>query len=533
MTTGEVKSRSAKGKQSPVERKLKLSGDFGSDMEDLMSHEYRPVKEEIPRIGLLVVLYMLQGIPLGLVFGTIPFILKSSLSYSDLAVFSVAGYPYSLKLLWSPIVDSVYSPTVGRRKTWIIPIQTLLGLIFIFLSFHAQDMFYNHPDIYYITFIWTLIVFCAATQDIAVDGWALTLLAKNNISYASTSQTIGLNCGFFMSFTVFLALNSEEFCKNWLGTSGEAGLVAIDGYLFFWGFMYLLCTGILLLFVKEDKDDDDMSAKEVYIQIWKIINLPSMKSLLVLLLVHKIGFICNDAVTGLKLLEKGFKKEDLALTVLIDFPFQIILGVYVASWSKGPRPLKPFFTAMMARQLMAAVALFVVVVYPADNVISSGYFGLVVISTVLSSCVSTSMFVSQGAFFARIGDPAIGGTYLTLLNTFSNFGGTWPKFFVLRFVDFFTDASCVEASKYDDIVSAHEAGKDLQDGFVVNPELDCITDDVKALCKEQGGKCYTFADGYYIVAISSIFFGFFIIQGYVKRACNYLERVKEKDWRVQ
>lgn len=31
---------------------------------------------------------------------------------------------------------------------------------------------------------------------------------------------------------------------------------------------------------------------------------------------------------------------------------------------------------------------------------------------------------------------------LQLLNTFSNFGGTWPKFFVLEAVDFFTVATC-------------------------------------------------------------------------------------------
>ena len=42
-------------------------------------------------------------------------------------------------------------------------------------------------------------------------GWALTLLSKENLSYASTAQTIGLNTGYFLSFTVFLAFNSVEF----------------------------------------------------------------------------------------------------------------------------------------------------------------------------------------------------------------------------------------------------------------------------------------------------------------------------------
>jgi hypothetical protein len=58
-------------------------------------------------------------------------------------------------------------------------------------------------------------------------------------------------------------------------------------------------------------------------------------------LVTKLGTAANDAATSLKLLEKGLKKEDLALAVLIDFPFQILFGYLAAKWSKGDKPLKP------------------------------------------------------------------------------------------------------------------------------------------------------------------------------------------------
>jgi hypothetical protein len=53
------------------------------------------------------------------------------------------------------------------------------------------------------------------------------------------------------------------------------------------------------------------------------------------------------------------------------------------------------------------------------------------------------MFVSSSAFNTQIADPIIGGTYLTLLNTISNLGGTWPRFFVLEGVDYFTKANCI------------------------------------------------------------------------------------------
>ncbi|KAJ7758841.1 hypothetical protein DFH07DRAFT_772418 [Mycena maculata] len=40
----------------------------------------------------------------------------------------------------------------------------------------------------------------------------------------------------------------------------------------------------------------------------------------------KIGFAANDAATSLKMVEKGLLREDLAVAVLINFPFQIIGG---------------------------------------------------------------------------------------------------------------------------------------------------------------------------------------------------------------
>ena len=46
-----------------------------------------------------------------------------------------------------------------------------------------------------------------------------------------------------------------------------------------------------------------------------------------------------------------------------------------------------------------------------------------------------AMFLGVVAFFARISDPVVGATYMTLLNTFTNLGTMWPSSFSLWFVD--------------------------------------------------------------------------------------------------
>jgi len=81
--------------------------------------------------------------------GSVPFLLKEHLSYSQLATFALSSYPYSLKLLWSPIVDSVFFKSVGRRKSWIIPMQLIVGTLMLYISLNVQKLM-NDVSLYHI-----------------------------------------------------------------------------------------------------------------------------------------------------------------------------------------------------------------------------------------------------------------------------------------------------------------------------------------------------------------------------------------------
>ncbi len=135
------------------------------------------VRKDLWNILLLLFLYILQGIPLGLT-AAIPMILQNRhVSYTDQAKFSFAIWPFSVKLLWAPIVDALYSERMGRRKTWLVPIQYLLGIFMLILSSRIDEML-DAANITLITGVFFMLNFLAATQDIAVDGWALTMLRR-------------------------------------------------------------------------------------------------------------------------------------------------------------------------------------------------------------------------------------------------------------------------------------------------------------------------------------------------------------------
>lgn len=374
---------------------------------------------------LLVLLYFLQGIPMGLASGSVPFLLKSYLSYGQIGIFSLAAYPYSLKLLWSPIVDAVWSRRFGRRKSWITPIQTVSGLAMIYLGGGIDDMMKkagedNGSGVWGFTGWWFLLVFLCATQDIAVDGWAISLLSMQNMSYASTAQTVGLTAGSFLSHTVFLALQAPDFANAWFrAVPQKFGLLTLGGYMRFWGWGYLLVTLGLAFLKKEEKTNERDGIMEVYRSMWAVLKLPNILIIIAIHLVSKLGFVTNEAVTNLKLLDKGFGQANLALVVLIDFPFELSLGYYAGKWSTEYTPLRLWCWAFVARLIAAVFAQFTIMIYPTEvgEAVPFWYLLVVIVSHIYSTFMSTIMFVASAAFHARIADPAIGGTYMTLLAT--------------------------------------------------------------------------------------------------------------------
>lgn len=197
---------------------------------------------------------------------------------------------------------------------------------------------------------------------------------------------------------------------------GDTGLLTLGGYLTFWGWAYLIVTIGLAVLKREERTREREGIMEVYRVMGGILKLKNIQTIIIIHLIAKIGFQANDAVTNLKLLDKGFSQEDLALTVLIDFPFEISLGYYAGKWSEQYTPMRLWCWAFMGRLAAAAFAQFTVMVFPSGGT-TTWYFLMVIVEHVYSTFMSTVMFVAVSAFHAKIADPHIGGTYMTLLAT--------------------------------------------------------------------------------------------------------------------
>ena len=218
----------------------------------------RNIGKDKRNISVLLLLYILQGIPLGLA-ASVPMVLQSKMiGYRQQAMFSLVSWPFSIKLLWAPIVDSIYHRSFGRRKSWLVPIQYLIGVTMIILSYTVDGLMGEgdaRPNVLLLTVFFFILHFLAATQDIAVDGWALTMLSRENVGYASTCNSVGQTTGFFFGYTIFLALESDEFCNAYLRFEPqEKGILDLPMFLSFWGAIFIIVTTMILFFKPEKKE---------------------------------------------------------------------------------------------------------------------------------------------------------------------------------------------------------------------------------------------------------------------------------------
>jgi MFS transporter, PAT family, solute carrier family 33 (acetyl-CoA transportor), member 1 len=105
----------------------------------------------------------------------------------------------------------------------------------------------------------------------------------------------------------------------------------------------------------------------------------------------------------------------------------------------------------------------------------------------------------------------------------SNLGGTFPRFFVLKFIDMFTVATCTPPGTLP---------KEKLEGELITTAFSCVQQAERDRCKAGGGTCNVSRDGFYIVNILCVIIGVVTFWGYIKPAVMKLQGLPLKAWRL-
>jgi MFS transporter, PAT family, beta-lactamase induction signal transducer AmpG len=148
------------------------------------------------RTASVVLLSFSSGLPLGLVWIAIPDWMRSiGVDIKLVGLITLAQAPWSLKVLWAPLLDRYAPPWLGRRRGWMAVTQVaLLALGLVLAGVGA------HPDTPYVVGALALaIAFAAATQDIVIDAYAVEVLRPDEQGLAVGARTALYRAAMFVA----------------------------------------------------------------------------------------------------------------------------------------------------------------------------------------------------------------------------------------------------------------------------------------------------------------------------------------------
>ena len=153
------------------------------------------------RVLSLLFLGFSSGLPLALTGATLAARLEQAgVSLTEIGLFGLVGIAYSLKFLWSPLVDRLPLPVLtrrfGRRRGWMLLAQCALVLAIAGMA--PVDP--AGEDGLARTVFWAVIVaFASATQDIVIDAYRTEIVEQPKLGAGAANLVFGYRIAMLVS----------------------------------------------------------------------------------------------------------------------------------------------------------------------------------------------------------------------------------------------------------------------------------------------------------------------------------------------
>lgn len=252
---------------------------------------------------------MSSGLPLLLTLSTMQAWMKNEgVDLTKIGLMTLTGIPYTIKFLWAPLFDKVSLPFLGRRRGWLLVIQTFLAFSIILLG-------RSHPaNNLTIFFLLTLLVtFFSASQDIVIDAYRREALKDSELGLGTSLYVNGYRIAMIIA---------------------GAGALMLSDHLP-WRTVYLIMGGFVgvglltTLFAKEPEVEAPLPKDFRTAVIGPFVDYFKRDGslwILAFILFYKIGDQMATTMTMPFYLDLGFSKTEVAAVVKIFGVWATITG---------------------------------------------------------------------------------------------------------------------------------------------------------------------------------------------------------------
>lgn len=344
-------------------------------------------------------LYAVQGLPFGFQATALPVYLRDEgVSLTGVGLAGAVSVPWMLKALWAPIVDRWTSRRLGRRRSWILPMQLGLAITCV-LAAVVSPKGALEP----LLLLVLAMNFFAATMDVAVDGLAVDMLAPWQLGRGNIAQVVGYKLG-MLTGGGLLVWASESI--------GWGGLFAAMAAL-------VLAASVVTLFFREPEPRGahfvPASFREIVATLAHAMRTPGAGWLIAFIATYKLGESMADAMFKPFLVDAGFAPK--------------AIGFWVGTWGMVFSLAGSFVGGVLAGGGRILLAVIVTALARALSIAGEWWLSLQTPTELTVAIVTSFEHFAGGALTTAIfalmmsrTDRRIGATHFTVLATIEVIG---------------------------------------------------------------------------------------------------------------
>ena len=239
------------------------------------------------QLAIVALVYVVEGLPMGVYADVWPvFFRRHGATLAEIGWLSGLSIAWSLKVLWSPLVDRF-----GERRRWIAAcMAAMAGCLAVFAGADADPRGVSG-------LAWLALgVFClaSATQDVAIDAYTIGLVERGREGPANSVRITAYRAG-------LIAAGGMLLLPRWIGWSG-AFLAAALGFALLAGAV-LTCPRVAL---------PDAAQRELVPAMRRWILRDGVVAVAAFVLLYRVGDRAMGPMVTPFWVDRGFSNEQIA-----------------------------------------------------------------------------------------------------------------------------------------------------------------------------------------------------------------------------
>jgi PAT family beta-lactamase induction signal transducer AmpG len=269
-----------------------------------------------PRTAAVALLSFSSGLPLGLIWYSIPDWMRASgVDIRVVGLFTLAQAPWAFKVVWSPLMDRYVPPFWGRRRGWMAVTQVALGILGLLLAGVGDK-----PDAIWVVGALALaIALASATQDVAIDAYAVEVLRDDEQGAAVGARTALYRAAMVLSGGAAITL------------AGHFGWQAVNVML---GLVYI--PMLVLSWKSPEPEVPTLAPKSLRDAVWHpflgFLGRHRAIEILAFVLLYKLSDQLTQALTRPFLIDMGYNADHRGIALATVGMVATIVGALIGGW---------------------------------------------------------------------------------------------------------------------------------------------------------------------------------------------------------